>query len=785
MHGNGIGLTDSANVTITNSTTRNNAWGGLALYQTNHYYDQQVSHISVDATNNFNEADPVYFEDQSSGSSDPQSVVGGSGLDYDFSTINIAGYGYAAHNTDPLDAYTWLQPTEQKAIDFLDANSLITTGYVSDWSSIGATGQFYVGTSTGGHAMSIATAVGISGAGDTINVGAGTYTDALNINHSVDIEGAGVGQTIIQPTSLLSTGVTHKYTSNVKATVFVHDTTGVTINNLTIDGNNLGNDAIVFWNNASGTISNALIENAMAYSGAQTGQGIAVDATTGNNVNLSVSGTTITNFNKNAIDALNGDGSVGSGGGNITLNVSDSTFIGQGSGGAGHQAQNGIVLWERGGGTVSATIDGSHFRDLQNEFASTPGDWAVGVLQYGSSNGTVSVSNSDFTNTQSYISTAGGVAHELDATVGNTFDGVAADTATLDQLFAIQNKIIDGLTASGNGLVRLLPNQVYVTATNGSIKSGIDAAASGDTVHVQDGTYVIPSGGGNYLNVNKSLSLIGQSEAGVIIDARNASTYGLRVSGPNSNVTLEDFTLYGSTGAGNSYGLKAEDVTNLTLANITSRGATKSEFDLNGIVNGTLTNLTADGAPVSDVTNLTATGGNGISFTNSQNITLTNSTTMNNAWGGLALYQGTTYGNLQLTGITVDGTNTFNEANGIYAEDQSSVTDIGAINLSGQGINYIAQNLAGPNDFYTFFQRTQQGAIDAAVGAGPTTAYVQGYSGTGVNGNNIFTVGYNTGATQGLSIQAAVTAAAANGTINVLSGATTAASGRRSAGLLA
>ncbi len=254
-----------------------------------------------------------------------------------------------------------------------------------------------------------------------------------------------------------------------------------------------------------------------------------------------------------------------------------------------------------------------------------------------------------------------------------------------DQAYTSSNRTAVTVSTAGSD-----SNQGSPRSTLASIQAGIAAVVSGGTVNVNDGTYTIASGS-NYINVNKSLSLIGQSEAGVIIDARSASTYGLRVTGPNSDVTLKNFTLYGATGSGNYYGLKAEDVTNLTLANITSRGATKSEFDLNGIVNGTLTNLTADGAPVSDGTDSTTTAGNGISFTNSQNITLTNSVTKNNAWGGLALYQGTTYGDLQLTGITVDGTNTFNEANGIYAEDQSTVTDIGTIDLSGQGITHIAQ----------------------------------------------------------------------------------------------
>ena len=127
---------------------------------------------------------------------------------------------------------------------------------------------FYVDT-VGGQAMSIQSAINTAAAGATINVGAGTYTDALNIGKNVDIEGAGSANTIIQPTALLTTGVGHKYDGNVNTAVYVHDANDVTINGVTIDANNLGANAVVFWNNASGTISNAVIENPMAYHGSR------------------------------------------------------------------------------------------------------------------------------------------------------------------------------------------------------------------------------------------------------------------------------------------------------------------------------------------------------------------------------------------------------------------------------------------------------------------------------------------------------------------------------------
>ena len=333
-----------------------------------------------------------------------------------------------------------------------------------------------------------------------------------------------------------------------------------------------------------------------------------------------------------------------------------------------------------------------------------------------------------------------------------------------DQAYTSSNRTAVTVGPTGSDSNQGSPRSQLAT-----IQAGINDVVVGGTVTVNDGTYVVSSG---YINVNKSLSLIGENEADVIIDARNASTYGLRVTATGGPVDLENFTLYGVTASG-GYGLKAEATDGLTLAHVTSEGAYKSEFDLNGVVNGTLNYLTANGDSVGTTT---PTAGNGISLTDSQNITITNSVTENNLWGGLALYQGTTYGSMQLTAITVDGTNTFNEANGIYAQDQSSVA-IGAINLAGQGIQYVAQlttPVTSGDGTYTFFQRTQQGAIDQGAGLNAkytvTGATVQGYAGTSLNGNNVFTVGHATDG-DALSVNAALNQSFTGGVINVLSGA--------------
>ncbi len=88
-------------------------------------------------------------------------------------------------------------------------------------------------------------------------------------------------------------------------------------------------------------------------------------------------------------------------------------------------------------------------------------------------------------------------------------------------------------------------------------------------------------------------------------------------------------------------GIKVEPLENLiapddrvndfSLSNVTETGSKKNGLDLNGV-----TGATIDGFNVSGTT-----AGTGIAITDSANVVITHSTTTNNAWGGIALYQHT------------------------------------------------------------------------------------------------------------------------------------------------
>lgn len=600
-------------------------------------------------------------------------------------------------------------------------------------------------------------------AGGTVQVQAGVYDGTLSITKSVSVLGAGAGQTILRPTTSLATGVGHKYDANMNVAVFISGADNVVLDGLTIDGNGLNNNAAVFWHNASGTISNAHITNVRPFSGVQTGQGLAVTATAGNTVDLDVTDVVFDNWNKNAIDVVTGAGA-STGGGDINLTVTGGSMTGRGA--TSTIAQNGIVLWERAGGTVNAVIEGLAISDL--EF--TGADVASGILQYGSPNGQLAVHNSHFNDLERYIALSAGSANGADATA-NVFDGVAADSATLAELFAIEDRIEHGVDAAGVGLVSVKDGHLFATATAGNLGRAIDLATDGDTVNIADGTHNI---GSTRLIVDESITLTGQSQAGTIIDGRGVGGGLGTMLVSADDVSLSNFTLYGADSGVNNYGIKVQPnpsaysptqrLYNFSISDVTVQGSTRAELDLNGVIGATITNFTANGYRVGTTT---ATGGAGIQITDSQAIYLSGVTTLGNDWGSVAIYQSNKAGAYDglTNNINIDGTNSdFSELLGVFAESYSTLhPQIGQLNLTG--FDYAVRNpghrASGEN--FTFFRRDLADATSFALGlANAGSGSIEGYTGTAYT--NAFTV------VDGLLINSALRDVRAGGVVNVGAG---------------
>ncbi len=159
-------------------------------------------------------------------------------------------------------------------------------------------------------------------------------------------------------------------------------------------------------------------------------------------------------------------------------------------------------------------------------------------------------------------------------------------------------------------------------------------AGAGATVELQAGIF------NEQVTLNKAgLTLTGAGEAATTIDARSVTSgYGMSVTA--NDVTLRDFTYYGpSTYYASAYGIKvapggAADarLRNFTIRNVTSRGAGKAELDLNGVDGALIDGVTLNGAPVGN--DAGTTQGAGLQLTDSANVTVRNTTTLNNAWAG-------------------------------------------------------------------------------------------------------------------------------------------------------
>ncbi len=275
----------------------------------------------------------------------------------------------------------------------------------------GATGVFSANVAILNQATGYTTiqdAINATDDGDTVLVLAEELSDGFIVTNreNLTIRGAGKEKTTLTPTALIQTNTSHKYTNDMKATVFVNESTGITIENFIVTGGGLSPDAIVFWNSSKGIIKDVEISDEdHTGTGIQTGQGMAVDAASSNDTDLELTNVNVSGFNKNGIDVINGNGAQSNGGadpgGNITFAITGGVIKGAGS--TNVNCQNGIVIWDRGGAKITATINGVTLKDLKYTGIEDEKPLATGILDYTSATGTSTVvigDDCDFVNVE-------------------------------------------------------------------------------------------------------------------------------------------------------------------------------------------------------------------------------------------------------------------------------------------------------------------------------------------------------------------------------------------------
>lgn len=293
---------------------------------------------------------------------------------------------------------------------------------------------------------------------------------------------------------------------------------------------------------------------------------------------------------------------------------------------------------------------------------------------------------------------------------------------------------------SNNGLTPATAKQSLPAATA--------VAVDGDIIQLANGTYTLTA----TLNLNHSLTITGESEAGVIINATGTPSGAWAINPNKSNTSLSNFTLQpnGATGGfpihvGANTGNPLPVLDNISLSHITINGAKKTAFDCNGVNNLNISYLTATNT----------TGGNGIQFSGCWNVTADHLTTSGNNWGGVAIYVSKPYPGGVGRGsdnILIDATSSsISEATGIYSQDESGFVNT---HTTVTGYDYLVQNsnVAG----YSFYYATKTIALAAAAAlTGPSASVVKQIStGTLIVGGS-------------MKIQTAVNAAVANSTVSI------------------
>ena len=381
--------------------------------------------------------------------------------------------------------------------------------------------------------------------GDTINVGAGTYTEQVTINKSLHLIGAGIGSSIIQaPGTLPNSSLPTSAIVLISGSGVDAELTGFTVTGPGPSACGSISAGIYVRDSANANIHHNRIQDIRdsVFSGCQNGVGILVGrqvwATTGT---ATITGNTIVGYQKGGI-VVDNTGSAAT----ITNNIVT------GAGTTNVTAQNGIQISRGATATLSGnTVTGNSFHLDGNEW-----DWgAAGILLYQSGAVTMSGANTVSNNDQNlYIQdTTGAVTLGAESFGPSTapadigYDIVNDSSFDLNATsvsfpgaannFAIEDLVWHKLDEA-TGLVTWTAGNVYVTPLSGSIQRGIDAASTGWTVNVATGTY------NENIVINKQLTVQGAGNATTFINGvgpgADIATVNITAAG---NVTLSGFTI--------------------------------------------------------------------------------------------------------------------------------------------------------------------------------------------------------------------------------------------------
>jgi hypothetical protein len=253
---------------------------------------------------------------------------------------------------------------------------LLIVALVLSFSLVTATPVVAATINVPGDYSTIQAAINAANPGDTIQVAAGTYDEQVVINKSLTLQGAGY-TTIIKPsadnltqvfTGLFWYGGT-KYIAGI-VVANVPNSSSVTIKNLKVDESLVtarpaGADYLagVFYRETGGLVDKVTVTGTGAWSSSDKAYGIYLSAGT-KTVSVEITGSTITNFDKNGIEVV---------GSKLTADINHNIIIGRGS--ITDEVQNGVNV----GGDAVATVN---YNTISKLIYQPKTSWGTGIMFY-------------------------------------------------------------------------------------------------------------------------------------------------------------------------------------------------------------------------------------------------------------------------------------------------------------------------------------------------------------------------------------------------------------------
>jgi len=356
-------------------------------------------------------------------------------------------------------------------------------------------------------------------------------------------------------------------------------------------------------------------------------------------------------------------------------------------------------------------------------------------------------------------------AVNLDAQ-NNTFGGASPAAMTLTQLFAVEDRIVHKIDNNVLGFVLVKANNDYVTVnsfvapatTQASIQRGIDAASSGFTVNVAEGTY-------DEINVkiNKPLILLG-AQADVACGSRGAesiiqdlTTSSLPIFSVNSDdVTINGFEVIDPwANSGIDAGATGPSNLNIKFNNIHNIGTLRGSGNVYAVRylvgSSTTSNVNISDNCIDNISNTTAALGHsgGIWFGQStsdgtvnnlivERNTISNvkSALSNKATWGIVIGTGSGAGSGSVVNPMISSNSITNLIGGGYAH---------AIGLEGNTPGAMVSNNFIDNITSTFFPTAAEG-VDISSNSGSSTV--------GIHDNSFTNVSYGIGNSTGNTVDA-------------------------------